>query len=84
MHEHGPAAPRNRHVDGDVLDQWRDMGGDLKALICDGTQQDVQTLFITLAEAVDERWKSSTTETDMDDMVTHVKQWMGEVLMPVL
>ncbi|KAF1850425.1 uncharacterized protein K460DRAFT_273269 [Cucurbitaria berberidis CBS 394.84] len=84
--ERGPAAPRNKHVDGDMLLRWMDEGGELEELVSRETEKDVEVLFAELALGVDSNWGAGK-EADLADtgaLVTAVKVWLGEVFMPLL
>ena len=80
---HGLSGPRNKHVDGDLLVNWMNESGELERLVCEGTEKNVKLLFATLAQELDKAWPSST-ETEMEDLLVCVRQWVSEVLMPVL
>lgn len=77
--ERGAAMPRNRHVDGDRIERWLKGDGDLERLVGEGTEENVGRLF---GEFVRGLWVGE--ELGFAEGVEKVKEWLGEVFMPVL
>jgi len=83
IREQGEAAPRFKHVDGDVLMRFFEEDGDLKKLAEEGCDVEVGRMFLEKVEAVAredaegglERWASG---------YEWATKWAGEVLMPLL
>jgi hypothetical protein len=73
QNERGQGGPRHKHIDGDLLLRWLSVDGDIEALLKEGTEGNVATLAGEFAEAL---WGS--------DGLGRVKEWLGEVFMPVL
>lgn len=74
--ERGLAAPRFKHIDGDALERWLRIDGDIEKLVRERTEENVLRLF---GEFVGEMWGEG-----MGMGVERVKEWLEEVFMPVL
>ncbi|KAH7371105.1 mono-functional DNA-alkylating methyl methanesulfonate N-term-domain-containing protein [Pyrenochaeta sp. MPI-SDFR-AT-0127] len=84
--EHGTGGPQKKHIDGDMLVRWLNEDGKLRPLLCEGTEQDVEVLFVELALGVNKEWSTSeeTKLVDSGDLAVTVTEWLEKVLMPVL
>ncbi|KAI8941838.1 hypothetical protein NX059_003038 [Plenodomus lindquistii] len=83
MHqERGPAGPRHKHIDGDILVRWQEQGGSLNCLLMqeNHVDRDVVALFIEYAGRVDTRWAGKPAV----EILHHAEEWMSAVLMPLL
>lgn len=78
--ERGPAASRNRHIDGDLLLRYFDEGGALQILLYEDTDRDVERLFLEFASGLRGEWR----DWESEQVVEGVSRWLQEVLMPVL
>lgn len=69
-------------MDGDLLKRWLEEDGDLEKLIVEGTDADVGRL---LCEFVKEVWGREGVEGwSGEELLRRVKEWVGEVVMPLL
>ncbi|KAF2259003.1 hypothetical protein CC78DRAFT_86710 [Lojkania enalia] len=76
------AAPRMRHVDGDVLMRFFNQEqARLKTLVTENTEQRVDDLFKELAEGV---LAEEGSLYGGEGVYNRIAEWMGEVLMPLL
>jgi hypothetical protein len=73
--ERGPAGPRHKHVDGDLLQRWLDADGDVAALVGEGTEGNVGVLAEEFAGHL---WGGNSTNS------VQLKEWLTEVFTPVL
>lgn len=81
MQRRGPAAPRFRHVDGDLLYRFLELDGRLKNLVEDGCDGDVWKLF---AEKETAMFGVSPGERGKNGIFAAVESWLKEILMPLL
>ncbi|KAJ4354138.1 uncharacterized protein N0V89_005871 [Didymosphaeria variabile] len=77
----GPAAPRFRHVDGDVLNRFFEKGGDLRSLVRDGCDEDVWKAFLEKERAM---LGELNLGREQEEVVRRVERWVKEILMPLL
>lgn len=84
--ERGASGSRRRHVDGDRLMRYFEEGGELEELVTQGVDDDVQMLFVELAEKLLPQGSSFVRdrETFSSSVVLLVKEWLEEILMPLL
>jgi hypothetical protein len=83
-HERGPAGPKHKHVDGDLLVGWLDDGGDLEELLLRDTEKNVEVLFVEIALAVNGQWSvKAEGQSARSDMFMNVRGWMKQILMPI-
>jgi hypothetical protein len=73
--ERGVGGARHKHVDGDLIQRWLAVDGDIEKLVTEGTEENVGKLF---REFVQELWGTN------GGVVEKVEVWLGEVFMPVL
>ncbi|KAL1608505.1 hypothetical protein SLS60_003447 [Paraconiothyrium brasiliense] len=81
VHGRGPAAPRFRYVDGDVLRTFFEQGGDLGSLVRDGCDEDVWKTFLEKERAM---LRDLDVEREKQEVVERVERWVKEILMPLL
>jgi hypothetical protein len=81
-HDHALAAPRNKHVDGDVLLRFFAETGNFEELLSKGTSNDVAALFVELSKPLLE-----TTHGGKDlvgpGLVHAFRTWLGDILLPL-
>jgi hypothetical protein len=77
----GPAAPRFRHVDGDMLSRFLERDGDLRSLVEGGCEDDVRKLFL---EKVRTMFAGENGERGEEQLVKGAEAWVKEVLTPLL
>jgi hypothetical protein len=77
----GPAAPRFRHVDGDMLSRFFEQDGDLRSLVEGGCDDDVWKLFLEKVRAM---FAGEDGERGEEQIVKGVEAWVKEILMPLL
>jgi hypothetical protein len=84
--ERGASGSRRRHVDGDRLMRYFEEGGELEELVTQGVDDDVQMLFVELAEKLLPQGSSFVRdrETFSSSVVLLVKEWLEEILIPLL
>jgi hypothetical protein len=84
--ERGVPAPRNNHIDGDLLLKFFDEGGDIRDLLSQDTDKDVLALFVELGRALLQQGSHHLGDghADTDNVLGGIKKWMNELLMPLL
>jgi hypothetical protein len=82
----GAAASRSHHIDGDLLLEFFDEGGDIRGLLSTDTEEDVLALFVELGGALlfQGRHNLRQGHLNFDDTVAGIQEWVSEVLMPLL
>jgi hypothetical protein len=81
--DHVKAAPRNKHVNGDVLLKFFAEKGELEELLNDGTNKDVAALFTELSTPVLLLTAGAEDFTSLGIQQVF-KAWLGNVLLPLL
>ncbi|KAF2998875.1 hypothetical protein E8E13_004422 [Curvularia kusanoi] len=84
--ERGAVGSRHSHIDGDLLARYFQEGGDLKDLVVQGVDEDVSSLFVELAGLLlpQGSYHMRGRGATWDEVVLAVKEWLDEVLMPLL
>ena len=84
--ERGPSAPRNNHIDGDLLSRFFESGGDIRKLLSVGVEQDVPALFMELGARLlsQESYHFRNGSANLKDILIGMKGWLEEVLAPML
>ncbi|KAH6629443.1 mono-functional DNA-alkylating methyl methanesulfonate N-term-domain-containing protein [Boeremia exigua] len=84
--ERGAAGARNNHIDGDVLLMFFEQGGDLGDLFSQDVDTDVPALFMELGRVLLSHRSSHLRHPhgEWTDILFGVKEWIDEVLMPLL
>jgi hypothetical protein len=84
--QRGASAARNSHIDGDLLLRFFDEGGDLLDLLTKDVDQDVPALFEKLAAELlpQGSYHMRNGSRGIADVVDAVREWVDEVLMPLL
>lgn len=84
--ERGAAALKNNHINGDLLLRFFDEGGNLQDLLSRGMEQDVLALFMELAQTLQVHKSDHirNEHSNTDDVVDWGRQWIREVLLPLL
>jgi hypothetical protein len=77
--ERGQGGHSHKHVDSDVIIRWLSENGDFEALLGIDTDEGVTRLF---SEFVKTLWREDSTS--LEQGVKRVKEWLDEVLMPLL
>lgn len=84
--ERGASEARNNHIDGDLLLRFFEENGDLKDLLSRDTDQDVPVLFEELARALmpEGSYHMRHGYRGVADVMAGIREWVEEVLMPLL
>ncbi|KAF2684103.1 hypothetical protein K458DRAFT_37500 [Lentithecium fluviatile CBS 122367] len=85
--EKGEAAPRFKHVDGDLVVRFLHEDGDFERLVREGCDQDVMRLFVQRVNAVAAEGKKMGKVGGMEAEGTafgRARRWVGDVVMPRL
>lgn len=80
LQEKGQAAPRFKHVDGDLLLRFFDEDGDLQKLVTEACDADVAHLFISRVSDVARKDRGRKVGTAFE----WAENWCADVLMPLL
>ncbi|KAF1976560.1 hypothetical protein BU23DRAFT_455784 [Bimuria novae-zelandiae CBS 107.79] len=80
----GPAAPRLRHVDGDLLGRFFEQGGNLKRLVEEGCEEDVGKLFVEKTQWLFQMLESVGVVVNPEERMATVEEWVKELLLPLL
>lgn len=81
MQTRGAGAPRFRHVDGDILNDFIEKRGNMKDLVTEGCEHDVEKMFLEKAAWLGER---SDAVGERETMFSLVEEWVKELLIPLL
>lgn len=86
LKERGASGARNSHIDGDVLLRFFEDDGDLVSLLTRDVEQDVPALFEELATKLlpQGSYHVRPGSKGATDIVDAVRNWLGEVLAPLL
>ncbi|KAF3042284.1 hypothetical protein E8E11_000391 [Didymella keratinophila] len=86
LNERGPAGARNSHVDGDILLRFFEEDGDVVKLFTRDVELDVPALFKELAAELFPQGSHHVRNGSKGaaDIVDAVREWLDEVLMPLL
>jgi hypothetical protein len=78
--ERGLGGARHKHIEGDLVQRWLHVDGDIGTLLRAGTEENVVKLF---AEFAVELWGRDGVSS-LEESVVRARAWLGEVFMPVL
>ena len=80
--ERGASGSRKRHIDGDRLMRYFEEGGELQDLVTQGVDDDVQTLFVELAQILLPQGDSYVRDGEKSSrsVALRVREWLKEIL----
>jgi len=84
--ERGAVRARNNHVDADSLLSYFGEGGELADLLSKDVEEDVSALFLELARVLLPKgsYHLRYGSTERDHVLYGVREWLDELLMPLL